>query len=346
MTMRRTGLLLVAVTLGVVACGGNAHDEAPAAKAAAVEGTVHEVVVASRPAMNEVTGVAAPVAEATLSTKLMGTVTAVLVQEGAVVRAGQPLLRIDARDLLAKESQVAAGRAEAEAVLREAELHAERMRSLHADDAAPQAQLDAAETGLARARAAVESVRAAAAELSAVRDYSLVTAPFPGVVVRRMVDPGSFAAPGAPLLVVQDASMLRVSANVAPTLARRLSRGAAVIVSIEGVAAEGMVEGVVPVPGTSLYAVNVLVPNRDGMHMAGGAATVLIAGEVRESLLVPAAALVRRGSLTGVHVQDGTETQLRWVRLGVAVGDSLEVTAGLRGGERIVVPVETRTAGR
>ena len=71
------------------------------------------------------------------------------------VAAGQPLLRIDARDLAAKSSRAEAMQAEAGAVLREAELHAERMRALYADEAAPKVQLDAAETGLARARAGV-----------------------------------------------------------------------------------------------------------------------------------------------------------------------------------------------
>ena len=54
----------------------------------------------------EATAVAEPFAQATVSTKLMGTVTAVLVKEGDRVRAGAPLVRIDARDLEAKREQV------------------------------------------------------------------------------------------------------------------------------------------------------------------------------------------------------------------------------------------------
>jgi multidrug efflux pump subunit AcrA (membrane-fusion protein) len=53
-------------------------------------------------------GTAAPIQQATLSTRLMGTVTDVLVREGDRVAAGQIVLRLDARDLAAKSSQAAA----------------------------------------------------------------------------------------------------------------------------------------------------------------------------------------------------------------------------------------------
>jgi RND family efflux transporter MFP subunit len=344
MTTQRMALLLAAA-LGTAACGGH-DDETPAHAGETVAGSVFEAVLADRPAVLEVSGVAAPVSEATLSTKLMGTITAVLVQEGDRVRAGQPLVRIDARDLTAKSAQVAAGRAEAEAVLREAEIHALRIRALYADSAAPRAQLDQAETMLARAQAGVESARAGAAELAAVQDYSVVTAPFDGVVVRRMVHPGSFAAPGAPLLVVQDGSRLRVTANVAPGAVRGVVRGARLAGTIEGEPVEAVVEGVVPMPGASLYVVNAIVDNAAGLYLPGGAATLALPGSMRPMVLVPGAAVVRRGALTGLYVRlDAGSDEFRWVRLGPALGDSVEVSAGVRGGERVVVPAVT-TAGR
>jgi RND family efflux transporter MFP subunit len=347
MNKRRSGVLIVAVALSAAACGGGGEDAESAALAAPADEVLYEVTLAPRAVSQSATGVAAPVAEATLSTRLMGTIMAVHVHEGDRVREGQPLLRIDARDLAAKESQVAAGRAEAEAVLREAELHAERMRALYADDAAPKAQLDAAETGLARARAAVQAAGAGAAELAAVRAYSVVAAPFAGTIVRRMVDPGSFASPGMPLLVIQDATRLRVSANVSPSAVRQLARGATIAAVIEGQLASAVVEGVVPAPGSSLYSVNAIVDNRDGLYIPGGAATLAIPGAARPAMVVPASAVVHRGSLTGVNIRTETGTELRWIRLGPVLGDSVEVSAGLREGERVIVPVAvTNTAGR
>ncbi|MGH7615623.1 MAG: efflux RND transporter periplasmic adaptor subunit, partial [Gemmatimonadaceae bacterium] len=150
----------------VLAACTRAPREALATDARRVAGetyVVHDTVISTT---FDAAGVAEPLRQASLSTKLMGTVTEVLVAEGDGVSAGQPLVRIDARDLAAKEMQLAASIAEAEAVHRDAETQATRMRALYADSAATRAQLDAAETGLARAEAGVRSARAAADELT------------------------------------------------------------------------------------------------------------------------------------------------------------------------------------
>lgn len=330
------GLLVLALT---GACAREAtREEAAGAVERAPTGTVitvRDTVVAST---LDAAGVAEPVAQATLSTKLMGTVTEVLVKEGDRVRAGQTLLRIDARDLAAKGAQVQASIAEAEAMRRDAETNAGRMRALYADSAAPKAQLDAAETGLLRAEAAVRAARAGAAELGAVAAYSVVRAPFDGVVTRRFVDPGAFAAPGAPLVSVQDDSRLRVSVSAAPEAVRALRRGDPVTARIEDAPAAGTVEGVVPAASGQLYTVNAIVDNRGGRFLAGSAATLALAQGERHAILVPVRAVVREGDLAGVYLQTDGGGERRWVRLGRTTDDTAEVVAGLRAGERIIVP--------
>jgi RND family efflux transporter MFP subunit len=302
------------------------------------------IAVASRtiPAALEASGTAKPFAEATLSTKLMGTVLSVHVQEGSRVRRGDVLLALDARDLDARAAQVEASLAEAEAIQREAVLHAERMRMLFAEDAAPKVQLDAAETALARARAGIASAHGAAAELRAMRAYAVVRAPFDGTVVRRMVDRGAFASPGAPLLVVQDAQRLRIVVTAAPDAVRALERGATVAAFIEGEKVEATIEGVVPAGG-SLYTVNAIVDNAAGAHLAGSAATLLLPVGERTALFVPRAAVHRQGDMSGIYVAAGGTATLRWIRPGAVVNDSIEVLAGLRDGDRVLVP--TTVAG-
>ncbi len=84
-------------------------------------------------------GTAQPIQQATLSTKLMGAVTEVLVHEGDVVAAGAILLRIDASDLTAKSAQIAASIADADAMHGDAATHLGRIRALYADSAATRA---------------------------------------------------------------------------------------------------------------------------------------------------------------------------------------------------------------
>lgn len=336
--MRTTILIragLIPAILLAAACGGD--DKPVGAAPAAATGPVASVVDTTMPAVFEASGPALPVAEATLSTKLMGAVTAVLVTEGSRVAAGAPLVRLDAADLDAKSRQASAGIAAAEAAHREAQAQATRIRALYADSAAPRAQLDAVEAGLARATAGLEAARAGSTELNAVRAYGVLRAPFAGVVTHRFVDVGDFAAPGAPLVTVQDASRLRISAAVPAAMARRVKPGMKLDARIEGEAVQAIVEGVVPSAAT-MYTINAIVANRSGALPAGGSATLAVpGGNAERTLLVPQSAIVREGDLTGVRVVRDGRAELRWVRLGDAYGDRVVVRTGLQAGERVAL---------
>lgn len=325
----------LAFTLALGACGG----ETPPTPETDGTATGTPVAVLDTVVTDafEASGTAEPIRQATLSTKLMGAVTAVLVQEGDRVTAGQPLVRLDARDLDAKRAQVEAGLAEATAVHADAVTQAGRIRALYEDSAATKAQLDQAETGLARAEAAVASARAMAAELAATTSYADVRAPFAGVVTHRFVDPGAFAAPGAPLVTVEDAYTLRVSVSAAPDAVRGLRRGAALTAYVGDSAVRATVEGVVPA-GPNLYTVNALVPNAGGHLLAGSAAALAIPRGTRHALLVPTAAVVRQGDLAGVQVLVAGQPALRWVRLGRPLDGRVEVIAGVAAGDTVLVP--------
>lgn len=312
----RIGYAVLAGAVLALGCGGGDGEAGKAPAGAPPPGrpyTVHDTTVT---ASFDASGVAEPVERATLSTKLMGTVTAVLVQEGDRVGAGQVMARMDARDIAAKRTQVEAGIAAAEAVYQDALTQARRFRALYADSAATRYQLDQAETGLARAESGLRTARAGAAELDAMGSYSEFRAPFPGTVTRRFVDPGAFVAPGAPVLEVQNASRLRISVSVPPPAAAGLRRGSAIAAEIEGRPVEARVEGVVPAATGAVYTVNALVDNPRGVLLAGSAAVLRIPQGTRSALLVPVAAVVREGDLTGVRVRVGEGSERRWVRLG------------------------------
>ena len=301
-------------------------------------GTAYTVKDTTVSTVFEVSGTATPLRQATLSTKLMGTVLEVFVKEGDRIVAGQSLVRIDARDLAAKNSQVAASIAEAEAIRRDAATQAQRIRALYADSAATRAQLDAVETGLARADAGVRAARASSAELAAVTAYASVRAPFSGIVTKRFVDPGAFAAPGSPLMTVQDGDQLRIVANATPEVASGLKRGQRIDALVERHPVSAVIEGVVPSVSGNLYTINALVSNAGGSFLPGSTATLLIALGSRPALVIPSSAVVREGDLTGVTIRLADGDEVRWVQLGRSSGSVVEVDSALRAGDVVVVP--------
>jgi len=332
-----SGLLCVAALALAAGCG---REKPPATELGATTPAAGETLTLSDSVISafiEVAGVAEPVQQAVLATRLMGSVVSVRVHEGESVRRGQLLARVDARDIDARRGQVRARISEADAIHRDAVLQAERFRALYADEAATKAQLEAVETGLERAEAGLQAARAGEAELEAAGAYAEIRAPFAGTVVRRSVDPGAFVAPGQPIATVEDASKLRVSVTVPPALAQRLHPGDSLTTTVEGVAAGARVEGVVPA-AAALYTVNALVDNPEGKFLAGSAATLAIPEGERRALLVPEAALVREGDLIGVRVREASGFELRWVRVGTRLGGRIEVLAGLRAGEQVLVP--------
>jgi RND family efflux transporter MFP subunit len=313
--------------------------------------TVFMVAETTITASFDAAGIAEPVEQARLSTRLMGNVTQVLAHEGDRVGKGQLLVRIDAREVEEKRSQAEAGIAEAEAVYRDALTQAERFRGLYADSAATRYQLDQAETGLARADAALRSARAARGAVEALGGYAEIRAPFAGIVTARHVDPGAFVAPGTPLVEVQDASRLRISVTVPPRVAATLKRGQRIPAEIEGRPVAATIEGLVPAPAGAVYTVNAVVPNPASTMLAGSAATLRIPDGTRKALLIPVSALVRQGDLIGVRVSTAGRAELRWVRMGtgyrvpsaahempaVEAGARIEVLSGLRAGDTVLV---------
>jgi len=341
-----TAALTVAGAAVFAACGGSVPETADVPRPQIDTTGLQAVTVVDSmlPDVTEAVGTAAPLLSATLSTKLMATVTAVHVQEGAVVHEGQLLASLDVRDIDAKTAQATGNLQSAEAMLADAEVQTARMRALYADSAAPKAQLDAAEAGLARAKAMLTAARGGVAEADAVRAYGALRAPFAGVVTQRLIDPGAFAAPGMPLITVQQSTVLRVSAMVPPAAVRAITRGASIALMIEGVETRGTIEGVVAAPSGGLFTVNVVVPNRDGALPTGGSATLLLPGGLRAVRLIPATAITREGDLTGVLVQTAAGADRRWVRLGRLRGAYVEVLSGVNAGETVYV-VRTAETG-
>lgn len=341
--MRRIGWKrgLAAAVVAVVA-GGCRDEDAAARMPTRIEGTilvVRDTVVEST---IEATGTATPRLSADLSTRLMGRILSVTVREGDTVRPGRTLVSVDGSDLAARSAGVASAMSASRSQLELAETQARRMRALHADSAVPKAALDQAEMELQRARAGLSQARSQEDELRSIQGYSRISAPFAGRVVARLVDPGMMAVPGQPLLKVEDASVLRITATTTASTARDLAPGATLRALIDGRPATARVEGVVPSGIGNLATVNAVVENRSGVYPSGSVATLLLPRGSRKARLLPPDAVEREGDLVGVWTRTPQGDLRRWIRVGDSVGNRLEVLSGLAEGDTVIVPAASR----
>jgi RND family efflux transporter MFP subunit len=207
----------------------------------------------------------------------------------------------------------------------------------------PQQSLDEAETGRARAAAAVANAEQAVREVQANLEYSEVRSPLTGSLVRKLVQVGDLSAPGVPLVEVEQLDPIKVTLEVSESDLAWVSAGQEVDVEIPSLRTQplrrGRVEAINPAAnlGSRTFQVKVVVANPDGAIGSGMFARVGFPKGTRGAVLIPAAAIVRQGQLEGVFTVSGGKGVLRWVRLGRFYGDRVEVLSGLDAGESVVI---------
>lgn len=291
------------------------------------------------------------VRQATVSAQIAGNLTQLHVDAGDRVRRGQVLARIDTRDTDAQVNAGRAGVAQADAALNQAKLNFERTQSLVKQGFISQAALDKADADLKAAQAALEVARAGSTQAVTARSFAELRAPIDGVVSQRLMELGELAAPGKPVLTLHDPSQLRavgaVPQFVLPKLAaaRAAAAGAATaqveLPSLGRVLTASRLT-VLPTSDARLLSTVVRADLGDAAAIGllpGTAAKILLPVGLAKKLVMPAAAVLRRGELVGAYVI-GAEgrPQLRQIRVGEPVaGGLVEVLAGVADGERVAL---------
>jgi len=327
---------------GVPATAGTpAGRPAPAADPArSPASAVIDVAPRDLPQTVAVEGTVEAVKQATLGAQVAGRIVELGVKAGDRVRAGQVLARIDARTA---DAAVAASRsqiAEAEANLANAQRVHERNRALLAQKFVSQAAVDQSDASYKAAQAQVASVKANAGSASAAQSFTVIVAPYAGVVGATHAELGDMAIPGRPLVTLFDPSELRAVAAVPQaTLAKvKLDGSVRVDVPALGRTLTPLKATVIPLADARSHTTRVRLdlPAVEGL-LPGQFVRVRFAIGTARMIAVPETALLRRGEVTAVYVLDGSgRPQLRQVRTGERVGDGdVEVLAGLAGGERI-----------
>jgi RND family efflux transporter MFP subunit len=287
----------------------------------------------------------------TLAAQVAGNVVELRVKPGDAVRAGDVLVRLDARaadqGAAASQAQVAAARAQLDAASREFE----RQKMLFAQQYISQAALDRARTDFEATRAQVNAQLAQAGAAGTQAGFYVLRAPYDAVVAEVPVTLGDMALPGRPLLTLYDPTQLRVSAAVPQSwLAGRPAPEAAVARVVLG-AADARKDGVTPIrlqvlptadATTQTVEVRADLPRGLTGVAPGQFARLLLAdaGATRatpDRLLIPQGAVQRHAEMDTVYVLSAAgQPLLRAVRLGASEGGRVEVLAGLSAGEQVV----------
>jgi RND family efflux transporter MFP subunit len=279
----------------------------------------------TRQAWEDVIGTVRPRLRSVIEAKVSGRIDQMRVVPGQGVKAGELLAQLNVRESQAKLDQALATREQAERDLK-------RFSELLTNKVITPAEFESAQTRQRLAEAAV-------VEAQSMLDYSKITAPFAGVITRKLADVGDLAAPGKPLLEMEDSSALRLEAEVPEALGGKLQLGMNLPVHISALTNEltGSISEMSPAidPNSRTFLVKLDLPSDPALRTGQFGHAAVPVAEIKV-LRVPEAAVLQRGQMELVFVVVSNKAQLRLVKTGKRIGNEVELVSGISQGEQIV----------
>ncbi len=195
--------------------------------------------------------------------------------------------------------------------------------------------------------AKIEQAKADVANAQVLLSYTRITSPISGIITAKQADVGALAAPGVPLLTVEDDSRYRLEVAVEESQVKNIPVGIPAQVQIEAIGQQlvSRVTEVVPAadPATRSYIVKIDLPTDGKLGISRGLRSGLFGrarfavGE-RQAITVPQTSIVQRGQLVGLYAVDREGiVHLRLIKTGKIYADRVEVLSGLNDGDRIVI---------
>ena len=299
--------------------------------------------------------------EAGVSSKISGQITQMPLLKNRSVRAGEVLAQVEARDLAAQRAEASAAVttakdaiAPAEAALENARRTYERRQGLYAKGGISKKDLEASQLDVSNAAGALKTANSKVAEamnhlasLDAQLSYSDIRAPFDGVVTEQSAFQGDYATSGNKLLTIADVSTVIVKAPLSDEAATRVHPGDVATVipdDLPGTTLQAPVSlvGRSADPQSRAVEIWVQLPNPGGRLRPNAAARLTIASSPTPNAVIvptPAVTLDATNANGGTVMIVDAQSVAHEVHVTVGAHDSLrtQITAGLRGGETVVV---------
>ncbi|WP_417394220.1 efflux RND transporter periplasmic adaptor subunit [Gimesia chilikensis] len=308
---------------------------------------VHEV---TKPYVEEAVGTLKASSRTIVAAKVLATIEKIYVKAGDQVNQGQPLIDLDAKEYQARLSQAKQGLAAATANRDDAEKEFERAETLKKKNVVTKSEYDRAMRELQVAQAEELRAKQQVTEAEILLSYTKIKAVKSGRIVDRLAEPGDIANPGTPLLVLYDATSLRLESPVMERLAVKLKPGDELQVYVDALnkTYEATIDEIVPqadAPSRS-FLVKASLPRSEDLY-EGMFGRLLIPAGTRKHLCLNMDAIDRIGQLEFVDVvrPDGT-LERRYIKTGqVGIPGRQEVLSGLQAGDKVILKTKSAPAG-
>lgn len=285
--------------------------------------------------------------QATLAAETTGRIKQILFDVDDVVEKGAILLRFTDKEQQANMARAEAQLKEAAAHLQQAEAEHARIQSVYEKKLVAKSAVDKTRTDVTAAQQRVKAAEADHKKAREQLEYTVVRAPYAGIVVKRQVNLGEQVRPGTPLMTGFSLAKLRATARVPQSVVEAVRQHGEVIISLSS-EIDGRVSTltsnkltVYPFADAKTHDFTVraeLASVPAGFYPGMFVKAEFVVGQVSR-LLVPVSSVVHRSEVTAVYVVDQQGTvSFRAVRVGARAADeTIEVLAGLTAGEQVAL---------
>jgi membrane fusion protein, multidrug efflux system len=330
--MQPAGRLLVFLfcTLALFSCKDKEIKQGDHPNQAPANVTVSKIQLEKTTSYTEIMSTVQAAEKAVIAARISGHITGLSVVPGSKVSKGDLLVKISAGEISDQLQQ-------AKAQLAQTERNLERERNLLKKNASTPETVRALED---TQRISLASVR----EVQTMLDYATITAPFTGTITRKSVNIGDLAAPGKPLLEIENALKLQVVADIPESMILKIQVGDNIPVSIPaaGFTSKCKVEEISPAadPQSRTAPIKLSLPADPNLRSGQFGRLSLPAGTT-EAIFIPRTAILPFGQMERVFIVQDGKARLRLVRTGTAENNKVEVLSGLAAGDEVVVAENT-----
>ncbi|BBP46658.1 RND transporter [Thiosulfatimonas sediminis] len=340
--MKQVNKVLAIALLSAMGLSGCQQEApvAPQSQQQTLQAQILSVELGTVPLTAVVPGAVVPDQKARIASRLMGYIKGLDVKVGDKVSRGSLLFSIDSTDIKSQIAQAQSAYAQAEAGLKDAKLDYDRFSQLYKEDSVSKQQFDKIRLQYSVAQENLAAAKSGLNQAKSQLDYANVRAPFSGVIVEKLSTAGDLAAPGNPVVVIENLTSLSVQTQVAGELYAVLRNGDEAMVLIDG-QDEPMVGTIYTMvsaadPKSRTHTVKLSLPAVTNINSGTFARVSFKRGE-RQAMMVPKSAIVERAGIEGVFVVQDGRAMFNMVRTGISIGDSIEIQSGLNLGEQVVV---------
>jgi RND family efflux transporter MFP subunit len=257
---------------------------------------------------------------------------------GSRIQKGEAIARIDAEDLRLELADSEARLVSLKSQLKYRDSSVQRFKKLAASNNAAATQLDEAQSQLDMTRQDIKRAEVAIAQIKRRIKQTEVLAPFPGIVVERLVQTGEFVGRGAQVARLVDTEHREISAQAPLSVAGWIREGMQVSVEHEQLESLSPVSYVIPVGDqrSRMFEVRIAADNPDWI-IGSPVRIALPNSEPREMVAIPRDGLVLRGSnIYVMRVNSDNTVEKVDVKTGIGLGGFVEVIGNVDQGDRII----------